>query len=199
MSSAALSLIRSPRSQTQNVELMLAVALLLTAVTLVGALAHWPPSLVRAIIPVGCLLVLGGCLFSLLAWVQTAKANAETISPRRHRIGQRMLVVGWFVPLIGPVVPYMALKDIWKAGGPDSRPLRFGPVEVWFLSYLVFEVLILGLNPLLTRYLWRWELSDPVYFGIVQTALVGMLILLVLVLRRITDYQEFHRQRLDRR
>lgn len=72
-----------------------------------------------------------------VVWLTTVRANAERLTPARHRRHRAWVVLGWWVPIVQFWFPKQIVDDIWitsqpgrYARGDDLHQVR-RPVLVW--------------------------------------------------------------------
>lgn len=75
-----------------------------------------------------------------LVWLFRARANAEALTPVRHRLGKPWLVLGWIVPVVSFWFPYQVVSDIWRASDPRRTGRRSGLVLAWWLVFLLYQL-----------------------------------------------------------
>lgn len=76
-----------------------------------------------------CLLV---AVAAVIAWLYQARREAERLGGTPGW-APWWVVGGWFVPVANLVVPYLVVRDVWRA----SRAGPAGPVGRWWASVLV--------------------------------------------------------------
>jgi hypothetical protein len=70
------------------------------------------------------LMVLATLVFSVvvfLAWVSTARANVDQLSPVPQRWSPTVARAGWLVPVAGLFIGWQVLRDLWAASDPATR------------------------------------------------------------------------------
>ncbi|WP_026454899.1 DUF4328 domain-containing protein [Saccharomonospora iraqiensis] len=127
---------------------------------------------------------------TFLVWLWRARANAERTSTTPHRRARGWVLGGWFVPVVNFWFPYQVVADVYRASSPDGS--RGTPwLAWWWASWLVALVLDRGASA-------AFEEAEPTVemfrtLAITQTlmgvALVSAAVPLVLVLQRITAWQ----------
>ncbi|MCU1400924.1 MAG: hypothetical protein JWN62_4033 [Acidimicrobiales bacterium] len=110
----------------------------------------------RSVALSGVLGLLSFAVFAAVAvltiiWMYRMAKNSQTM----RRIGTwtpGWAIGGWFVPpIVLYVVPFLMLRDLWKASDPDSaadwRTNRVAPiVNVWWVLYGLAPILFIGVT-----------------------------------------------------
>ncbi|MBB5628219.1 DUF4328 domain-containing protein [Sphaerisporangium krabiense] len=132
-----------------------------------------------------------------VVWLFRARANAEAMSPLRHRYATLWLVFGWILPVVSLFVPKGVVDDIWLASqrGPVTvRGRRPGLVRLWWTSWLCSTFVAWTVQRVFFRGEDLGDLRGAAVVEVVATAAgLTAAVLAVLVVRRITVFQELHR------
>lgn len=147
--------------------------------------------------------LVGGTAF--LAWLFRARANAETLSQARHRWFRVLIVLGWFLPVVNWWIPKQIVDDVWVSSRPGGvRGEHIGGethswlVWAWWVSWLlgiwVLPPLSGALMAMRGRALSRGTLGFELCV-LAPTLLAAVLAILVVL--RITGYQEGRRAWVD--
>ncbi|RJQ82348.1 DUF4328 domain-containing protein [Pseudonocardiaceae bacterium YIM PH 21723] len=112
---------------------------------------------------VGALLLLAG-MMRWIDWLTDARTNAELMSDRPHRVGRGLMVVSWFIPIVNLVLPYLVLRDLWRASLPESPARRFTLVELWWLVEVTMFVAVVVLKAPFVPQLNIWLLLAAAAF-----------------------------------
>lgn len=59
---------------------------------------------------------------TFLMWLYRVQANLPALGIADARWGPWWAIGCWFVPVMNWVVPFMVVRDLWKASGPEARP-----------------------------------------------------------------------------
>ncbi|QFU85407.1 DUF4328 domain-containing protein [Amycolatopsis sp. YIM 10] len=140
--------------------------------------------------------LLAACLF--LLWSRRARANAEALSPARHRRARGWVIGGWFCPVVNFWFPYQVVSDIEKASRPVARAetdlthLPASPlVGRWWAVLVAGVALDQYVAHVVLRTVSAESLREAARLTTVATALqaiaAGMVLLIV---RRITVAQD---------
>lgn len=110
-----------------------------------GDVDVWPAwmayELLNALMPLGAATTAAdkpGILGPLVAatafvtWLYQARRNAARLGGVPEW-APAWAVGGWFIPVAGLVIPYLVVRDVWRATGPTSQP---PPVGWWWASVL---------------------------------------------------------------
>ena len=90
------------------------------------------------------LLILVGLVAAalFLLWQYMTHANVRTLRPEALRLGPGAAVALWFIPLANLVLPFLAIRALWRASDPDvdleePRSPRITPLFwLWWLAWL---------------------------------------------------------------
>ncbi|GAB3479574.1 DUF4328 domain-containing protein [Amycolatopsis cihanbeyliensis] len=141
---------------------------------------------------------------ALLGWLWRARSNSEAMTMAQHRRGRGWVVGGWFCPIVNFWVPPMIISDIWKTSRPAPEWTTYDLGRVpgtpligcWWASVLVAGFL--------DRYVAGIVLRDPTVGSLHTAAVVGTVgtvltlggaVLIIMIIRRITAWQEAARSR----
>lgn len=58
---------------------------------------------------------------AFLMWLYRVRANLPALGIEDARWGPGWAVGWWFVPIMNFVAPFMVVRDVWKASGPEAR------------------------------------------------------------------------------
>lgn len=87
-----------------------------------------------ALVAVGLPMYVVGCL-----WLQSARANAEAISPGAHHARGKVWVwLGWWVPIVSFWFPFQVVRDVQEASRPSGTPLGLGS---WWAGWTVWVLM----------------------------------------------------------
>lgn len=78
----------------------------------------------------------------ILAWTWRANANARALGAAGMRFSPTWSVGWYFVPVANLVVPYLAMREIWRASA-DPPDWRSGTIP-WFLPFWWIALLLTG-------------------------------------------------------
>lgn len=71
-----------------------------------------------------------------IVWMSRARANAELISARPHRLSRGMATGGWFIPIANLWISRIALEDVWMASAPSAEERQPRLVRAWWAVML---------------------------------------------------------------
>ncbi|GII84417.1 hypothetical protein Ssi03_24070 [Sphaerisporangium siamense] len=132
-----------------------------------------------------------------VVWLFRARANAKAMSTLRHRYAKLWLVFGWILPVVSLFVPKGVVDDIWLAsqGEPVTvRARRPALVRVWWMAWLCSTIVPWTLERVFFR---EDDLEDLRAAALVEVAAtaagLAAAVLAVLVVRRVTVFQELRR------
>jgi hypothetical protein len=161
-------------------------------------------------------LVLGFLVVAtMLLWVYRISRNAHALGTEGLICSPGMSVGWFFVPLANMIVPYLVLRDLWKASGRgDAATWRQAPVSAilgtWWIACIVRGIMHYSPWPLLLGKQWAQLGSlDPLWLDSVREFSINLLIaelvqiavavLTIVVIVRLTDMQELrHAEHIDR-
>ncbi|HEX5017663.1 MAG TPA: DUF4328 domain-containing protein [Actinomycetes bacterium] len=92
------------------------------------------------------LAVWTGAAVCFLHWVSRAYAHVAAYSRYQQRHGATMALVGWLIPIVGFVIGYRVLQDLYTGSSPETRqdanakPSGGRMVDVWLLGLVVATV-----------------------------------------------------------
>ncbi|NKQ53568.1 DUF4328 domain-containing protein [Amycolatopsis sp. K13G38] len=125
---------------------------------------------------------------AFLCWLWRARVNAGILSTARHRLGQGWVIGGWLCPLLNLVLPYVIVRDIWRAHRPGTGRVLVG---CWWL--------LLVTGTALDRFVRYFELRSPdsldqVRDGAAHSTVAALLrlgaaVLVLVIIRRVTRWQ----------
>ena len=117
-----------------------ALCLAVSAATLAGGIDVADPAMLGALLQLAQLLLFLAAAIAFLCWLYRASANA-------HALGATDLIVkpgwsvGWFfVPLANLAMPYVAVRDLWKASArPRDWQAERAPaaIALWWALWLL--------------------------------------------------------------
>lgn len=113
------------------------------ALVLLRGLDPWRVGPADAAIGIGQLIVFIACAFVTLRWLYLANVNARALGAD-DLMGSPGLAVGWFfVPLANLFMPYVTVRDMWKASA-DPRDWQgasaSGAILLWWILWLIGNV-----------------------------------------------------------
>lgn len=148
-----------------------------------------------------------GAAVVFLIWLWRARQNAEGLSEGLHTRSRGWVLGGWFVPIVAWWFPYQVVRDVWRASDPGTRTLAgelrlargSALVGVWWSCWLVFSIAGTlsfnharreptgdeGVDEILT-----WFQGGAVYDTVSTVGEVLAAVLIVLIIRRISAWQE---------
>jgi hypothetical protein len=142
-----------------------------------------------------------------LRWVHRTHANLPALGAHRLGYTPRWAVGAFFVPLLNLVHPVQVLREIWHGSAPacsgDERPGR-GPMPAWLPWWWLLVVVAVVADPfpapLLDGAAAGLDLG-PGMQGLVVAGLaeIAAAVLAIVIVRRITAFQEGARERPARR
>lgn len=153
----------------------------------------------------GVLFVAAAVVF--IIWLWRARNNAEVLSDRQHTRARGWAIGGWFVPIVSWWFPYQVVRDVYLAADPATRAtsgeLRFARggrlVGLWWTCWVVFSVAAImsvrhtrnepGADATVGEFV-RWFRQGTVYDTVSTVFEVLAVVLIFLVIRRISRWQE---------
>lgn len=93
--------------------------------------------LVLALISLG---IWTSAFIAFLHWVARTYSHVASTSLVQQRHGAAMAVAGWMIPVVGVVVGYRVLQDLWTASDPETRtnpsapPAKVRLIDIWVLG-----------------------------------------------------------------
>lgn len=73
---------------------------------------------------------------TFLIWLYRVRANLPALGIEDARWGPGWAVGWWFVPVMNFVAPFMVVRDVWKASGPEADPGSWRklptPPQLWW-------------------------------------------------------------------
>lgn len=113
------------------------------ALALLRGLDPWRVGPADAAIGIAQLIVFIACAFVTLRWLYLANANARALGAD-DLMGSPGLAVGWFfIPLANLFMPYMTVRDMWKASAnPRDWQGASAPAAIilWWLLWLASNI-----------------------------------------------------------
>lgn len=109
-------------------------------------------------------------VITFLHWVSRAYLHVASTSAVPQRHGHTMAVAGWMIPVVGFVVGYRVLQDLWAGSDPTTRhdadagPAKARLIDVWLLGIVTATVF---------GYALPFALGDSVLWGALSS--VGLL------------------------
>ncbi len=154
------------------------LALLAPADTVIGVLAALR------------LLTLVGTAAAFVTWLVLARRNAVRLGGA-PRWAPAWAVGGWFVPVANLVIPYLVVRDVWRASDPSDEPavtVPEAPVRRWWTA-LISTVFLHGVAAVyLTERLAARPVTYPLWCA-GTAALVATAVLTGRVVLRTTGAQ----------
>jgi hypothetical protein len=97
------------------------------------------------------ILLVSGALAAItfLTWLYRTYADVRALRPHGLRRGPWSAVVPWLVPVVNLILPFVAMRALWRASDPDFDPDDPRPPRVtvwfwlWWLSWIVASLLAL--------------------------------------------------------
>jgi len=144
--------------------------------------------------------VAAGVVF--LCWLWRARANAELFNTAKHRLSRGWTTGGWICPVVNLWYPRFVVDDVWRTSRPDVpndlqsvQGLPHSPlVRMWWFAWLArwatsVWFLVESGRPTTLASLQNMAFASTL--GAVFTCVAGVLV--VLVLRQITEWQSIPR------
>ncbi len=117
-------------------------------------------------------------------WVHRACFAARAIAPGQVRHSPAWAVGSYFVPFINLVLPFLIMKQIWKAAhAPEEKPAT--PVSIWWTTYLATK-LISNVGYVADRYIGTFTLAALLSC----LSVVVLIVCTIVCLRMITEVSE---------
>lgn len=152
---------------------------------------------------------MGTCVF-FLVWMNRAAKNIRAFGQQALTVSPGWCVGWWFVPIANNWMPFVAMREIWKASDPDSvgpnaqHPWMASRVPAmlwaWWGAYVLSGFLTMGIilaafaNADLTGRTPTARTPGPgTFISHVLMAIAGVLV--IMILRQITQRQELAWQR----
>ncbi|TDD82517.1 DUF4328 domain-containing protein [Actinomadura darangshiensis] len=132
------------------------------------------------------LVVLAGV--AVIAWLWQARRNADVIDDLAHDWGRPWVIAGWIVPLLNLWVPRSVVLGVWRASAPAGTSAW--PVNAWWTLWLV------GVVGGRVANLDADGGFQTILFPIVMEIAALAAQLAMLIIWRVTRYQEAHAVRL---
>lgn len=118
-----------------------------------------------------CLLfvfsVMSGIFF--LMWLGHSYANLPSLGATGLRFHPALVVLGFFIPIVNLVLPYIAMQELWRASAPADADGHWSDLAgskqitiwwtFWILSALSY-LIILGV-PVASEFLFRGDWIQP--------------------------------------
>jgi len=119
-----------------------------------------------------------------VVWLWQVRSNAEMVAgPASQRLGKGWAIGAWFCPVVNFWFPHQYVVDVWRASAPNRENSGEGIVLGWWLCYLAANI-----SGRIATY------GNGVSVAFVSAGLdVASAVLVVLVIRRITDWQSVAR------
>jgi len=113
------------------------------ALALLRGLDPWRQGPADMAIGIGQIIVFIACAFVTLRWLYLANANARALGAT-DLMGSPGLAVGWFfIPLANLFMPYVTVRDMWKASA-DPRDWQAasasGAIVLWWVLWLAGNI-----------------------------------------------------------
>jgi hypothetical protein len=135
---------RAPKLARMAQLLIVAAAMFNLLVAAVNAVAGSPvdASLTPVVLAVSLLTlaIWAGSAVVFLHWLARAYAYAVSTSAVRQRHGANMALAGWFIPIVGLLIGYRVLQDVWGGSDPATRDdaeaatPKARSIDVWLLG-----------------------------------------------------------------
>lgn len=113
------------------------------ALALLRGLDPWRQGPADMAVGIGQLIVFIACAFVTLRWLYLANANARALGVT-DLMGSPGLAVGWFfVPLANLFMPYMTVRDMWKASANPrdwQGASASGAIILWWVLWLASNI-----------------------------------------------------------
>jgi hypothetical protein len=83
---------------------------------------------------------------TFLYWVSKAHTHVAVTATYRQRHGASMSLIGWLIPVVGLVIGYRVLQDLWTGSDPSTRnetapkPVNARLIDVWLLGLVTGAV-----------------------------------------------------------
>lgn len=110
---------------------------------LLRGLDPWRVGPADAAIGIGQLIVFIACAFVTLRWLYLANANARALGAT-DLMGSPALAVWWFfIPLANLFMPYVTVRDMWKASANPrdwQGASASGAIILWWILWLASNV-----------------------------------------------------------
>jgi hypothetical protein len=137
-----------------------------------------------------------------LCWLWRARVNAELINSAQHRLSRGWTTGGWICPVVNLWYPRFVVDDVWRTSRPDVQndlsTVQGIPhsslVRSWWFAWLArwaTSVWFLVESGRPTTLPTLRSMAFASTLGAVFTCVAG--VLLVLVLRQITEWQSVPR------
>lgn len=139
-------------------------------------------------------------------WLWRARHNAEILSDGLHTRGRGWVIGGWFTPFVAWWFPYQVVRDVWRATDPATRMVdgelrlaRGGRLVGWWWAMWVIATVAATVsfrhfrnepNVESVDEIIRWVRLGAVYDTVSVVAEVVCAVLIVLIIRRISTWQE---------
>lgn len=143
----------------------------------------------------------------VIVWLWRARQNSEELSDGLHTRARGWVIGGWLVPIVSWWFPYQVVRDVWRASDPATRTipgeLRFvrghGLVGWWWFFWVVTTVTA---GASLRHFrdeptdaetvdeVIGWFRTGAIYDTVSTAAEVLAAVLIVLIIRRISRWQE---------
>lgn len=107
-----------------------AMAALAAALIIVG---WYDQAGAAALVAIAELALYVGCAIVFLIWIYRASSNARAIGARDMMVSPAWAVGWYFVPLANLAMPYVAMRDLWKASAkPRDWQIETAPATIAF-------------------------------------------------------------------
>jgi hypothetical protein len=132
-----------------------------------------------------------------LAWQYRAHANLRRLGAEGMRFTPAVAVVAWLIPGVNLIVPFLALRELWRASDPEAGPQAWratptSPVVfLWWVGWLggvllAFAGLAIGqqANPTEHTFIVR-----DTYLTIASGIAIATAVVAIVLIRRVEDRQ----------
>jgi hypothetical protein len=133
------------------------------------------------------LAVWTGAAVAFLHWVSRAYAHVAAYSLYRQRTGSTLSLVGWLIPIVGFVVGYRVLQDLWTGSDPatrdepDAKPTKARMIDVWLLGLVTAS---------LFAYAMPFALGDSaLWSGVAAVGVAAAGLALASTISRVSNWQ----------
>lgn len=126
-----------------------------------------------------------------LMWLNRAVKNLEPLGVREYKYTSGWAVGWWFIPFANLVMPFMVVRDLWKASvpgltGTDWKDLSAGPLMgFWWATWIISNVAAnVGIRGALMDDPSIDELQVSYWTGVISdgfTLVAGMLCILIVL------------------
>lgn len=132
-----------------------------------------------------------------LMWLNRAVKNLEPLGIDEYKYSSGMAVGWWFIPFANLVLPFLVVRDLWKASvpgftGTDWKDLSAGPMlGIWWAAWIVSNLAAnIGIRSALKDFPTVEELQVMYWSAVASdgfTLVAGLLCILIVL--QIDDHQ----------